>query len=223
MDRLSPRWRRPEKDRYMITLVVAAAGNGVIGKDGTIPWRLPEDLKRFKALTLGHSVVMGRKTWDSLPPKNRPLPGRLGACGLPGAGHAPTLGLPGPGALSGEMPARGALLRAGPAYPAGGIGRTTESPGPGSGRGSRPGFRLGRRRGWGRDSEEGPGTRLGPGPVTRAGSPRPRSGRASGPPACAGCSRRGPRPSAARRTAGSRWPGWSARRRSAWPPRAPGG
>ncbi len=60
----------------MITLVVAAARNGVIGKDGAIPWRLPEDLKRFKALTLGHTVVMGRKTWDSLPPKNRPLPGR---------------------------------------------------------------------------------------------------------------------------------------------------
>jgi dihydrofolate reductase len=60
----------------MITLVVAAAGNGVIGKDGAIPWRLPEDLKRFKALTLGHTVVMGRKTWDSLPARNRPLPGR---------------------------------------------------------------------------------------------------------------------------------------------------
>jgi dihydrofolate reductase len=60
----------------MITLVVAAADNGVIGRDGAIPWRLPEDLKRFKALTLGHTVVMGRKTWDSLPPKNRPLPGR---------------------------------------------------------------------------------------------------------------------------------------------------
>jgi dihydrofolate reductase len=48
----------------------------VIGKDGAIPWRLPEDMRRFKALTLGHAVVMGRKTWDSLPPKNRPLPGR---------------------------------------------------------------------------------------------------------------------------------------------------
>ena len=60
----------------MITLVVAAARNGVIGKDGAIPWRLSEDLKRFKALTLGHTVVMGRKTWDSLPPRNRPLPGR---------------------------------------------------------------------------------------------------------------------------------------------------
>jgi dihydrofolate reductase len=60
----------------MITLVVAAARNGVIGRRGAIPWRLPEDLKRFKSLTLGHTVVMGRKTWDSLPPKNRPLPGR---------------------------------------------------------------------------------------------------------------------------------------------------
>ncbi len=60
----------------MITLVVAAADNGVIGKAGAIPWRLPEDMKRFKALTLGHTVVMGRKTWDSLPPKFRPLPGR---------------------------------------------------------------------------------------------------------------------------------------------------
>jgi dihydrofolate reductase len=59
-----------------IVLVVAAAANGVIGSKGAIPWRLPEDLKRFKALTLGHTVVMGRKTWDSLPPRNRPLPGR---------------------------------------------------------------------------------------------------------------------------------------------------
>lgn len=58
----------------MITLVVAAARNGVIGKDGAIPWRISDDLKRFKALTTGHPVVMGRKTWDSLPRK--PLPGR---------------------------------------------------------------------------------------------------------------------------------------------------
>jgi dihydrofolate reductase len=57
-----------------VTLVVAAADNGVIGQDGIIPWRIPEDLKRFKALTMGHRMVMGRKTWDSLPRK--PLPGR---------------------------------------------------------------------------------------------------------------------------------------------------
>ena len=58
-----------------IVLVVAIADNGVIGKDGAIPWRIPEDMKRFKALTMGHTIVMGRKTWDSLPKK--PLPGRI--------------------------------------------------------------------------------------------------------------------------------------------------
>ena len=58
-----------------IVLVVAIADNGVIGKDGGIPWHIPEDLKRFKALTMGHTIVMGRKTWDSLPKK--PLPGRV--------------------------------------------------------------------------------------------------------------------------------------------------
>ena len=58
----------------MITLVLAVAKNGVIGKDGAIPWRLSDDLKRFKQLTLGKPVIMGRKTWDSLPKK--PLPGR---------------------------------------------------------------------------------------------------------------------------------------------------
>jgi dihydrofolate reductase len=58
-----------------IVLVVAIADNGVIGKDGGIPWRIPEDMKRFKAITMGHTVVMGRKTWDSLPKK--PLPGRM--------------------------------------------------------------------------------------------------------------------------------------------------
>ena len=46
----------------------------MIGKDGAIPWHISDDLKRFKALTMGHTIVMGRKTWDSLPKK--PLPGR---------------------------------------------------------------------------------------------------------------------------------------------------
>ncbi|MFO1248329.1 MAG: dihydrofolate reductase [Alphaproteobacteria bacterium] len=58
-----------------IVLVVAIADNGVIGKDGGIPWHISEDLKRFKVLTMGHTIVMGRKTWDSLPRK--PLPGRV--------------------------------------------------------------------------------------------------------------------------------------------------
>lgn len=54
-------------------LIVAHARNGVIGKEGKLPWYLPEDLKHFKRTTLGKPVIMGRKTWDSL---GRPLPGR---------------------------------------------------------------------------------------------------------------------------------------------------
>ena len=57
-------------------LIYARARNGVIGKGGTLPWHLPEDLAHFKRLTMGCPVIMGRKTWDSLPPKFRPLPGR---------------------------------------------------------------------------------------------------------------------------------------------------
>ena len=57
-------------------LIYARARNGVIGSDNTLPWHLPEDLAHFKRLTLGCPVIMGRKTWDSLPPKFRPLPGR---------------------------------------------------------------------------------------------------------------------------------------------------
>jgi dihydrofolate reductase len=49
---------------------------GVIGRAGSIPWRLPEDVAHFKELTTGHAVVMGRKTWDSIPERFRPLPGR---------------------------------------------------------------------------------------------------------------------------------------------------
>jgi dihydrofolate reductase len=48
----------------------------VIGRDGGIPWHLPEDIARFRDLTMGHPVVMGRRTWDSLPDRFRPLPGR---------------------------------------------------------------------------------------------------------------------------------------------------
>jgi dihydrofolate reductase len=59
-----------------VALVAAVARNGVIGRDGGIPWRIPEDVARFKELTTGHAVVMGRRTWDSLPERFRPLPGR---------------------------------------------------------------------------------------------------------------------------------------------------
>ena len=57
----------------MISIVVAASENHVIGARGELPWRLPDDLKRFKAVTIGKPIVMGRKTWDSI---GRPLPGR---------------------------------------------------------------------------------------------------------------------------------------------------
>ncbi len=57
-------------------LIYARARNGVIGKDNQMPWHLPEDLAHFKRVTLGQPVIMGRKTWDSLPVRFRPLPGR---------------------------------------------------------------------------------------------------------------------------------------------------
>ncbi|WTW99271.1 dihydrofolate reductase [Streptomycetaceae bacterium NBC_01309] len=59
-----------------VGLIWAQTLDGVIGADNTIPWRVPEDMAHFKATTLGHPVVMGRKTWDSLPPRFRPLTGR---------------------------------------------------------------------------------------------------------------------------------------------------
>ena len=58
----------------MLSIIVAVADNGVIGSGNQLPWRLPDDLKRFKALSLGKPVVMGRKTYDSI---GKPLPGRL--------------------------------------------------------------------------------------------------------------------------------------------------
>jgi dihydrofolate reductase len=57
-------------------LIWAQAANGVIGDHGRLPWHLPEDLRRFRSLTLGSTVVMGRATWESLPARARPLPQR---------------------------------------------------------------------------------------------------------------------------------------------------
>jgi dihydrofolate reductase len=57
-------------------LILARARNGVIGKAGGLPWRLPEDMAHFKQATMGCPVIMGRKTWESLPQRFRPLPGR---------------------------------------------------------------------------------------------------------------------------------------------------
>ncbi|MCQ4118068.1 dihydrofolate reductase [Rhodococcus tibetensis] len=59
-----------------VKLVWAQGVGGVIGRDNTIPWHVPEDMAYFKKVTQGHPVIMGRRTWDSLPPKFRPLPGR---------------------------------------------------------------------------------------------------------------------------------------------------
>ena len=61
------------QNKVPVSIVVAVAGNGVIGRENDMPWRLSTDLKRFKALTLGKPIIMGRKTWSSL---GRPLPGR---------------------------------------------------------------------------------------------------------------------------------------------------
>lgn len=60
-----------------LKLIFARASNGVIGRNNTLPWHLPEDMAHFKRMTLGCPVIMGRKTWESLPAKFRPLPGRL--------------------------------------------------------------------------------------------------------------------------------------------------
>jgi len=62
--------------RPHIGLIWAQARGRVIGKDGVMPWHLPEDLAHFKRTTLNHPVIMGRRTWDSIPPRFRPLPGR---------------------------------------------------------------------------------------------------------------------------------------------------
>ncbi len=76
-----------------LTLIAAVARNGVIGRHGDLPWRLPADLKHFRALTSGHRVLMGRRTWESL---GRPLPGRDNVVISSNAGR---LVLPAPEAL----------------------------------------------------------------------------------------------------------------------------
>lgn len=60
----------------MISLIAAITKNNCIGKSGTLPWYIPEDIQHFKQLTMGKTVLMGRKTWESLPAKFRPLPNR---------------------------------------------------------------------------------------------------------------------------------------------------
>jgi len=74
---MDSRLRGNDESNMKLHLIFARAANGVIGAHGTLPWHLPEDLAHFKRTTLGCTVIMGRKTWDSLPPKFRPLPGRV--------------------------------------------------------------------------------------------------------------------------------------------------
>lgn len=61
----------------MIKIIVAVASNGVIGKENDLPWKLPTDMAHFKKITSGHKVLMGRKCWESIPEKFRPLPNRI--------------------------------------------------------------------------------------------------------------------------------------------------
>ena len=68
--------KHPSEQQPSISLIAAVARNGVIGRANQLVWRLPEDQQFFRRTTTGHPVVMGRKTWDSLPTNRRPLPGR---------------------------------------------------------------------------------------------------------------------------------------------------
>lgn len=74
----------------VIGMIWAQTNHGVIGKDGGMPWTLPEDLAHFKRVTQGHPVVMGRRTWESFPDKYRPLPGRTNIVLTRRAGWAST-------------------------------------------------------------------------------------------------------------------------------------
>jgi dihydrofolate reductase len=71
-----------------VSIIVAAAANGVIGRDGGLPWRLPADLRHFKRTTMGHHLVVGRRTWEEV---GRPLPGRT----MVVVTRDPALGIPG--------------------------------------------------------------------------------------------------------------------------------
>lgn len=71
---MPPRHSRADRGlNVRLSIIAAIADNGVIGKDGHLPWRLPDDLRHFKSITMGKPILMGRRTWESL---GRPLPGR---------------------------------------------------------------------------------------------------------------------------------------------------
>ncbi|MDR2787216.1 MAG: dihydrofolate reductase [Candidatus Accumulibacter sp.] len=81
-----------QREAPVVSLIAAVARNRVIGRDDRLPWRLPGDMRHFRETTRGKPVIMGRRTWESLPEKFRPLPGRLNvvvsrnpACSVSGA------------------------------------------------------------------------------------------------------------------------------------------
>lgn len=78
--------RMPRSRTMIVTIIAAMAENRVIGKDGVMPWHIPDDLARFKSITMGHPVIMGRKTFESL---GRPLPGRQNIVLTRREGYAP--------------------------------------------------------------------------------------------------------------------------------------
>jgi dihydrofolate reductase len=91
----------------MVSIIVAKARNGVIGRDASLPWHLPADLRRFRELTTGHTVVMGRKTYDSLPAAFRPLPDRRNVVLSRDAAYEPGDGALRATSLSGAVEASG--------------------------------------------------------------------------------------------------------------------
>lgn len=93
----------------MLGMIWAQARGGVIGEAGDMPWRLPEDMARFKAITLGHPVVMGRRTWESFPERFRPLPGRDNIV-ITSSPDYVAAGARTVGSLDGALAAAGALL-----------------------------------------------------------------------------------------------------------------
>jgi dihydrofolate reductase len=97
-------------------LIAAVARHRVMGFENRLPWTLPEDLRHFRATTRGHSVIMGRKTWESLPDAFRPLPGRVNIVISRQSGYC----LPAGALLAGTLEAALALAQAGEAFIIGG-------------------------------------------------------------------------------------------------------
>ena len=96
----------------MMSVIVAVSRNGVIGSENRMPWHISEDLRRFKAITTGHPVVMGRKTWESL---GRPLPGRVNVVITRQAGFVPTTA---DGSTADAVRTAGSLAEAAAMFPA---------------------------------------------------------------------------------------------------------